>query len=61
MMCAAFLHYTFSAMTTQKQWSQVTMDWNLWNCELKQIFLSLNWFSQAFCHSGAKLTNTMTL
>jgi hypothetical protein len=39
----------------------VTMDWNLWNCELKQIFLSLNWFSQAFCHSGAKLTNTMTL
>jgi hypothetical protein len=26
MMCAAFLHYTFSAMTTQKQWSQVTMD-----------------------------------
>lgn len=47
-----------------KQWGQVTLDWNLWNCEPTWIFLPLNhlsWFSQVFFHSDGKLTGIVGL
>jgi hypothetical protein len=34
-----------------------TMNWDLWNQELKQSFPSFNWIAQVFCHSNEKLTN----
>lgn len=42
----------------QKQGSQVTMDWNFWNCEpeeLSSLSSSLPWI---FCQSFRKLTST---
>jgi hypothetical protein len=47
----SMVHY---ATTGPKQWSQVTMDWNLGNHKPKEIFPPLSWFSQVFCFSDKK-------
>lgn len=35
----------------QKQWTQTTIDWNVYKCGLKLIFFTLNCLHQVFSHS----------
>lgn len=47
--------WCLASSQTQKQNSQVTIDWNLWICELKQIFSPCN-YSEMFLSSNQILT-----
>jgi hypothetical protein len=51
---ADFLHHACPpwcsvSSQAQKQQSQLTMDWNLWNHEWKYTFHLVNWYAQIFC------------
>jgi hypothetical protein len=44
--------------TGTKQWNQTITDWNLQNCEPKQIFPLYMLIILGICESEGKLTNT---
>jgi hypothetical protein len=44
----------FSLTTGLETWSQMTLDWNLWNHDPKYILPPLSCFCQVFCHSDEK-------
>jgi hypothetical protein len=46
------------ATTGPKQQGQVTIDWNLLNCEPNNPFFFIILLFRVFCHSHGKLTNT---
>lgn len=47
-------HNDMCLTVPQEHWNQMTIDWNLWDCELKHNFFLL--LSYVFCRSNGKLT-----
>lgn len=56
-LCQALLPWRFCSAVGLRQWSWLTMSWNLCNREVGKYFL-LKFFFQIFGHSDKKLTNT---
>jgi hypothetical protein len=46
-------------LQAQKQWCQLTIDWNLQNCKPKLTFPLFNLITSDMCYSNGSLTNTV--